>query len=72
MPVQASVNISFEAQDRAEAEAKLNAWKLHEGCNVFVSVQEVLSPQQTDAQGKIQPVPEPPPPPPLPEPEPEA
>jgi hypothetical protein len=57
-----SVSINFEAEDAADAEAKVAAWKLHEGCNVFVSVSEQLPPAQTDEGGKVveAPLPEPP------------
>lgn len=58
MPVQTNVSVTFEATDKADAETKIRAWSLHEGCNVFVSVREDLPQQQTDSAGKVQPVPE--------------
>lgn len=65
--IQANVSINFEATDRADAEAKIKSWQLHEGCTLFVNISETVPPQQTDAGGKVVEVP---PLPALPEPEP--
>ena len=51
--VRASVNVNFEAADRAEVEELLDGWKLHEGCQVFVSVQESVDPLEADSAGKL-------------------
>lgn len=59
MAVQVNVSINFTAADKADAESKIGGWKLHEGCTVFVSIQDTMPPQQTDAQGKVQSVPQP-------------
>lgn len=34
---QVSVNITFDAADAAEANAKIMGWTLHEGCTVLVN-----------------------------------
>jgi hypothetical protein len=55
----ASVNITFEAENLADAEAKIGNWKLHEGCQVFATINESLPPAATNAGGEIAPVPQP-------------
>jgi hypothetical protein len=65
----ASVNVSitFEAENTADAEAKIASWRLHEGCTVMVSVSETLPPAAADTEGRVEPVPQPEPLPPPPE-----
>lgn len=55
----ANVSVSFEAESAEEAQKLIEKWKLHEGCNVFVSVTEGAPPMQADAKGKPTVVPEP-------------
>ena len=56
---QVSVNVSFEVTDPGEAQALIDQWKLHEGCNVFVSISDSSPPMTTDEGGSVVPVPEP-------------
>jgi len=56
---QVSVNVSFEVTDPGEAQALIDQWTLHEGCNVFVSISDSSPPMTTDEGGSVVPVPEP-------------
>jgi len=57
----ATVSITFEATDEADADAKVEQWTLHEGCTVFVSVTSRGSQSTTDESGNLVPMPPPPP-----------
>lgn len=57
--VRASISVNFEAKDRAEVEARLASWKLHEGCGVYATTQEMLDPLIADEEGALVPPPEP-------------
>jgi hypothetical protein len=63
MAVRVNASVNFEAKDRAEAEALLDGWQLHEGCQVFVTVSDALHQMEAVADGRLAPVPEPEPPP---------
>jgi hypothetical protein len=56
----ASVGITFETASMADAEAKIAAWTLHEGCQVTVNVTESSDVGVIDAEGNLI-KPEPPP-----------
>jgi hypothetical protein len=51
--IRANVSINFEAADRADAEAKIKSWTLHEGCTLFVNVSEDIPLQETDETGAV-------------------
>jgi hypothetical protein len=57
----ASVGIIFEVKDKADAQSKIAAWTLHEGCRVSLAVSEIIPSGETDAKGKFKetPIPEP-------------
>ena len=55
----ANVSVSFECADQADAQSKLEGWKLHEGCKVFMNVTEMGIPREADSTGKPVPAPEP-------------
>jgi hypothetical protein len=50
---QISVNISFEATDMADAETKMAAWTLHEGCTVNTAISQIAPLKDTDDKGKL-------------------
>lgn len=70
---QVSVMVSFEADTQADADAKVAAWTLHEGCAVNGAMMVSMPPLITDEGGNVVPAPppEPPPEPPPVEPEPQ-
>lgn len=53
----ATVSVTFECKDAADAQKQIDAWKLHEGCAVYATVTEPLGQAQADAKGKVEPVP---------------
>ena len=61
----ANVSVTFECSDQADAQKKLEKWKLHEGCKVIMQVTEMGVPREADDKGNIVPAPEPAPPEPV-------
>ena len=59
----ANVNVSFEAADLAAAQATIEGWTLHEGCQVYVSMTESLPSGETDEAGNVRAAPSSLPPP---------
>ena len=55
-----NVNISFEAASADDARAKIEKWKLHEGCTVMMSLTEVSAPHETNKAGAVVETPPPP------------
>jgi hypothetical protein len=60
----ATASVTFECEDATDAQKKIDAWKLHEGCTVYATVTEPLAQGQVDARGKVAPLPPPSPDPP--------
>lgn len=42
-----NTSVQFTAEDRADAEAKIASWRLHEGCVVSTHLSEMLDAQET-------------------------
>ena len=42
-----NTSVQFTAEDRADAEAKIASWRLHEGCVVVSHLSEQLDAQET-------------------------
>jgi hypothetical protein len=57
----ASVTVTFDATDLADAQAKIEAWTLHDGCAVgaYLTAPIPPTPGVTDESGSVQAVPEP-------------
>ena len=49
----ASVGVTFECVDEADAQAKIATWTLHEGCQVYTSVTTGSTDATTDEGGAI-------------------
>ena len=48
---QATASVTFECDDLADAQKKIDSWKLHEGCSVYATVTETLGSATADAKG---------------------